>query len=53
MELYHNHPVQLITEIAPELLFARFAWALFTDENMPFFKDAHEYAVLLFDSETG
>ena len=42
-----------MTGVAPQLLFAPFAWALFTDENMPFFRGAHEYAVLLLDPEIG
>lgn len=39
--------------VSAELLFARFAWALFTDEIFPFFGGFQEYSVLLFDISIG
>jgi len=51
--LYHNRLLKPVTGVASQFLFARFAWAIFTDENIPFFHDEHKYAVLLFDPATG
>ena len=50
---YHNRLPQPITGVALPFLFARFAWTIFADENMPFFHDQHKDAVLLFDPATG
>ncbi|KAH6867387.1 hypothetical protein B0T10DRAFT_502438 [Thelonectria olida] len=53
VNLYQNRLPQPLVGISAELMFARFAWALFTDEIFPFFGGMHEYEVLLFDPETG
>jgi len=50
--LYHNRTLHALSGISVELLFARFAWTLFSDEIFPFFSGRHEYAVSLFDPET-
>ena len=52
--LYHNRALQqLVRGIAVEFLFARFAWTLFTDENMPFLSGALSHNVLLFNLAEG
>lgn len=43
----------MMTGIAVELLFARFAWSIFTDNIVTLFRGVHEYSVLLFDTGTG
>lgn len=53
VSLYHNLALRDPRCIAREFLFARFAWAIFTDENLPFFTGASLYTVLLFDPRTG
>ncbi|KAK5652128.1 hypothetical protein OQA88_10770 [Cercophora sp. LCS_1] len=53
LPLYHNRLPRPITGVSAQFLFARFAWAIFTDEYMPFFRDEQKYAVLLFDPSTG
>ena len=53
LPLYHNRLPRPITGVSAQFLFARFAWAVFTDEYMPFFRDEQKYAVLLFDPSTG
>lgn len=51
--LYQDRSPYAVSGIAVQLLLARFAWALFTDENFPFLKGTQQYAVLLFDLEKG
>ncbi|KAI1418815.1 hypothetical protein F5Y12DRAFT_789568 [Xylaria sp. FL1777] len=56
--LYHNRLLQpsLVPalDIAPEFLFARFAWAILSDEYYRLLKsDLFQYRVLIFDPETG
>lgn len=52
--LYHNRALQQpVRGLAVEFLFARFAWTLFTDENMPFHNGFAKHAVLLFDPSGG
>jgi hypothetical protein len=49
---YHNRSPAPLTGISIQHLFARFAWSLFSEPIMPFFKGMAEYSVLLFDPET-
>jgi hypothetical protein len=49
---YHNRSPAPLTGISIQHLFARFAWSLFSEPIMPFFKGMVEYRVLLFDPET-
>ncbi|KAL8346110.1 hypothetical protein RB598_000149 [Gaeumannomyces tritici] len=51
--LYHNRLPQPLCGIGVEFLFARFAWALFSDTHMPIFGSDFKIAVLLFDKTTG
>ncbi|KAH6634763.1 hypothetical protein B0J18DRAFT_30163 [Chaetomium sp. MPI-SDFR-AT-0129] len=52
--LYHNRTLQdPVRDVAVEFLFARFAWTLFTDENMPFFNGFVKHAVLLYNLSEG
>ncbi|KAK4044729.1 hypothetical protein C8A01DRAFT_31227 [Parachaetomium inaequale] len=52
--LYHNRALQHpVRGLAVEFLFARFAWTLFTDENMPFLNGFAKHSVLLFDPSEG
>ncbi|TGJ79384.1 hypothetical protein E0Z10_g9373 [Xylaria hypoxylon] len=56
--LYHNRLLQptfvSASDIAPEFLFARFAWAILSDEYYRLLKsDWLQYRVLIFDPETG
>ncbi|KAK0749644.1 hypothetical protein B0T18DRAFT_112286 [Schizothecium vesticola] len=54
VHLYHNRLPHAITGVALEFLFARFAWSVFADENIPFFGHPDRtYAVLVFNSTTG
>jgi hypothetical protein len=54
VHLYHNRLPHAITGVAVEYLFARFAWSIFADENIPFFGHPDlTYAVLVFNSITG
>ncbi|KLU91970.1 hypothetical protein MAPG_10918 [Magnaporthiopsis poae ATCC 64411] len=51
---YHNRLTQQpLRGISPEMLFARFAWALFRGDNMPFFSAQQEFAVRIWDEATG
>jgi hypothetical protein len=54
-DLYHNRAMQQhpVRGIAVEFLFARFAWTLFTDENMPLLSGAVSHNVLLFNPAEG
>ncbi|KLU90792.1 hypothetical protein MAPG_10643 [Magnaporthiopsis poae ATCC 64411] len=52
VHLYHNRPPQPIRGLAPEFLFARYAWSLFADELYPFFRGNSRYNVLLFNRDT-
>ncbi|KAL8366382.1 hypothetical protein RB595_004923 [Gaeumannomyces hyphopodioides] len=52
VNLYHNRQPQLIRGLAPEFLFARFAWSLFTDEVYPFFSGMSLYNVVLYNRDT-
>ncbi|KAI9899675.1 hypothetical protein N3K66_006136 [Trichothecium roseum] len=40
IDLYHNRIPQVLTGISIEMVFARFAWSIFADERMPFFRGA-------------
>ncbi|KAI0418970.1 hypothetical protein F5X98DRAFT_97112 [Xylaria grammica] len=55
--LYHNRPLQpspSSSGVCPEFLFARFAWAIFSDEIYRFLKQRLlSYTVLALDVETG
>jgi hypothetical protein len=51
--LYHNRAPQTIKDIPVELLLARFAWSIFTDNILTLFKGSQEYAVLSFDLKSG
>ncbi|KAK1749400.1 hypothetical protein QBC47DRAFT_355061 [Echria macrotheca] len=51
--LYHNRLPQQIRGISVELLFARFAWSLFTDEHIPFLGSGLEYVVRIWDEAKG
>jgi hypothetical protein len=51
--LYHNRCTQPIRGVSVECLFAHFAWALFTDEHMPFLGSDLKYAVRLWDKDEG
>ncbi|KAK4118488.1 hypothetical protein N657DRAFT_713916 [Parathielavia appendiculata] len=51
--IYHNRSTQLIRGISVECLFARFAWSLFTDEQMLFFLSDLKYVVCLWDKTRG
>jgi hypothetical protein len=53
VHLYQNRMPHPVTGISVELLFARFAWSIFTDNILTFFRGVHEYSVLLFDTQTG
>ncbi|KAK1762450.1 hypothetical protein QBC33DRAFT_461377 [Phialemonium atrogriseum] len=53
VSLYHNRILHPLSGVSVKLLLARFAWSIFTDEIFPFFSGTQEYAVLLFDLETG
>lgn len=52
--LYHNRGLQRGTcGIAPQFLFARFAWTVLCDESYTFLKGPQRYAVKLWDPEKG
>ncbi|KAM5357358.1 hypothetical protein ACJZ2D_016344 [Fusarium nematophilum] len=51
--LYQNRLTQPLTGISADLLFARLAWTIFSDEIFPFFSGMHTYNVRIFDLETG
>lgn len=53
VRLYHSRAPQTITGIPVQLLLARFAWSIFTDTILTFFKGSQEYAVLAFNLESG
>jgi hypothetical protein len=53
VNLYQNRLTQPLTGISAELLFARFAWTIFSDEIFPFLSGMHTYNVRIFDPETG
>ncbi|KAH6874601.1 hypothetical protein B0T10DRAFT_586244, partial [Thelonectria olida] len=53
VHLYQNRLPQPLVGISAELIFARFARALFTNEIFPLFSGMHEYEVLLCYPETG
>jgi hypothetical protein len=53
VNLYQDRIPQKITGISAELLFTRFAWSIFTDNILTFFRGTQEYSVLLYDPETG
>lgn len=51
--LYHNRLPQDVADVAPEFLFARLAWAILTDEALPFFGNPFGiYKVSVFDKDT-
>ncbi|KLU90710.1 hypothetical protein MAPG_10562 [Magnaporthiopsis poae ATCC 64411] len=50
--LYHNRLRQPLCGLGVEFFFARFAWALFSDTHMPFFRTDFEVAVRLLDKTT-
>lgn len=50
---YHELPPQQLSGISIECILARFALTVFSPPIMPFFKGMAEYAVCLFDPETG
>lgn len=51
---YHNRLTQQrLRGISLEMLFARFAWAVFHDEIMPFFSGQQAFAVRIWDDATG
>jgi len=51
--LYHNRSPQPIRGVSVEYLFARFAWSLFTDEQIPFFGLDREYTVRFWNEAKG
>lgn len=51
--LLHNRLPQPLSGISTENIFARFAWTIFSDQHLHLFKGMAEYAVLMFDPETG
>lgn len=51
--LYHNRSPAPLSGISVEHVFARFAWTIFSDKTLRFFKGVAEYAVLLFDPQAG
>ncbi|KAI7909046.1 hypothetical protein M0657_012010 [Pyricularia oryzae] len=53
VHMYHNRNPQAIRGVSREFAFARFAWALFTDERIKFFGSHRLYKVLVWDSEQG
>ncbi|KAH7202951.1 hypothetical protein BKA60DRAFT_498849 [Fusarium oxysporum] len=53
VELYHNRLLQPIAGVSKELVFARFAQAVFDLENYRFLKGMARFACLLFDVKTG
>ncbi|CVL09234.1 uncharacterized protein FMAN_14327 [Fusarium mangiferae] len=53
VELYHNRLLQPIAGVSKELVFARFAQAVFDVENYRFLKGMARFACLLFDVKTG
>ncbi|KAI0410649.1 hypothetical protein F5X98DRAFT_359147 [Xylaria grammica] len=59
LQIYHNQPLQpscpgAASDIAPEFLFARFAWAVLSDKHYNFLQCGWlEYRVLILDPETG
>lgn len=53
VHLYQDRLPQEITGISAELLFTRFAWSIFTDNILTFFRGTQEYSVLLYNTETG
>ncbi|KAJ4178439.1 hypothetical protein NW767_014857 [Fusarium falciforme] len=52
INMYHNRLPQRLSGIAVELVFARFAWAVFTSQAFPLFDGFTKLAVRLFDPET-
>ncbi|KAL6366232.1 hypothetical protein LRP88_00077 [Fusarium phalaenopsidis] len=52
INMYHNRLPQRLSGIAVELVFARFAWALFTSQAFPLFDGLTKLAVRLFNPET-
>ncbi|KAJ3531290.1 hypothetical protein NM208_g8944 [Fusarium decemcellulare] len=53
INLYQNRLTQPLAGISAELLFARFAWTIFSDEIFPFLNGIHTYNVQLFNPKTG
>ncbi|KAJ4308593.1 hypothetical protein N0V84_012002 [Fusarium piperis] len=53
IDLYQNRLTQPLTGISAELLLARFAWTIFSDEIFPFLSGMHTYNVRILDPETG
>ncbi|KAK5999150.1 hypothetical protein PT974_01539 [Cladobotryum mycophilum] len=51
--LYHSRATQPLRGVSVELLFARFAWSIFADENFPLLTGYQQYAVSLFNPKTG
>ncbi|KAL6354002.1 hypothetical protein LRP88_12633 [Fusarium phalaenopsidis] len=51
--LYHNRSPAPLSGISIEHVFARFAWTIFSDKTLRFFKGVAEYAVFLFDPQAG
>lgn len=53
IRLYHHRTLYAVTGVSAELLFARFAWSLFTDAIVTFFRGVQEVPVLTFDPQAG
>jgi hypothetical protein len=53
VQLYHNRTLHAITGVSVELLFARFAWSIFTDTVVTFFRGMQEFSVLVLDPQLG
>ncbi|KAG9250630.1 uncharacterized protein F5Z01DRAFT_349628 [Emericellopsis atlantica] len=51
--LYHNRSPAPLSGISIEHVFARFAWTIFSEKTLRFFKGVAEYVVLLFDPQAG
>ncbi|KAL7947354.1 hypothetical protein V8C42DRAFT_284470 [Trichoderma barbatum] len=51
--LYHNRRLQPLKAISSELLFARFAWSILTDEIYPFWSSDGVFTVQVYDTEAG
>ena len=47
VQLYHNRTLHAVTGVSVELLFARFAWSIFTDTVVTFFRGMQEFSVLV------
>lgn len=53
LTLYHNRSPLPLSGVSIEFLYARFAWAIFCDEYLPFFRTAtQQYSLLLYDPKS-